>query len=515
MKRIVLVIERVFFLMVFSVVLSRVCVVTAADPTVVSIYPVNQTVSAGDVLSVTIMCSPQQVVKAFELKVSFDPSLLQATNVTEGDIFDGFTTFFYAGVINNSAGTIMNIYDLIVGEGNVTETGSLVLITFTAKSYNGTSAVNLYDVLMTNETDYIEVNVFSGGVTVIEGSDPPDIPPPSEPPVTPPGSDNIRPSPPLKPVGETNVTVGTLSSYRSAASDPDGDVVRLRFDWGDGVLSNWTDFVASNTPVFASHAWGDVSNYSIRVIAQDTDGLNSSWSESLTVRISLDEAEGSLPVGMFNVPANASSNQTLVFDTSGLYDPDGEIVLYQWDFGDGITGFGENPMHTYETPGTYTVTLTVIDDTGLMVTMSKVVTIVPASESAVPTANEANLFQSNIALIILAAVVLPFLIIFMAFRDRIEAAYLRGRIVASRRRLAQLEGSPADINQIIDKLFFEMNQKVPFLTRDSILGAYNEMVRGMVEQNATYRPPGVSIEEIEKLVDRRIQSIIEAKVDKL
>ena len=44
-------------------------------------------------------------------------------------------------------------------------------------------------------------------------------------------------------------------NYTSSTSDPDGDHVRLRFDWGDGTLSNWGAFVSSNTSVAMLHVW--------------------------------------------------------------------------------------------------------------------------------------------------------------------------------------------------------------------------------------------------------------------
>jgi len=49
--------------------------------------------------------------------------------------------------------------------------------------------------------------------------------------------------------------------------------------------------------------------------------------------------------------------------TSFLAHPTGAIPAYQysWDFGDGTTGTGINPVHTYITPGGYGVTLKVLD----------------------------------------------------------------------------------------------------------------------------------------------------------
>jgi hypothetical protein len=72
--------------------------------------------------------------------------------------------------------------------------------------------------------------------------------------------------------------------------------------------------------------------------------------------------------------ANAGPDKNLIikelaeFDGSGSSDSDGMIASYQWDFGDGATGDGWSASHAYLQAGTYTVTLTVIDDQGATVT---------------------------------------------------------------------------------------------------------------------------------------------------
>ena len=53
---------------------------------------------------------------------------------------------------------------------------------------------------------------------------------------------------------------------------------------------------------------------------------------------------------------------TITFDASRSYDPDGSIIEYKWDFGDGLTGTGITYNHTYIANGTYNVKLTVIDN---------------------------------------------------------------------------------------------------------------------------------------------------------
>ncbi|HUT37670.1 MAG TPA: PKD domain-containing protein [Planctomycetota bacterium] len=55
---------------------------------------------------------------------------------------------------------------------------------------------------------------------------------------------------------------------------------------------------------------------------------------------------------------------TVAFDGSASSDADGQIVSYQWAFGDGTTGSGATVQHTYLSGGTYTAVLTVTDNRG-------------------------------------------------------------------------------------------------------------------------------------------------------
>jgi PKD repeat protein len=52
------------------------------------------------------------------------------------------------------------------------------------------------------------------------------------------------------------------------------------------------------------------------------------------------------------------------FNGSGSSDAEGPIAGYAWEFGDGATGSGVQPAHTYAAAGTYTVALTVTDADG-------------------------------------------------------------------------------------------------------------------------------------------------------
>ena len=74
------------------------------------------------------------------------------------------------------------------------------------------------------------------------------------------------------------------------------------------------------------------------------------------------------PVAAFTLTPNTPvAGQPIAFDASGSSDPDGTIVKYSWEFGDGTPlATGATVTHTFTAPGTYTVTLWVTDDAGLV-----------------------------------------------------------------------------------------------------------------------------------------------------
>ena len=63
------------------------------------------------------------------------------------------------------------------------------------------------------------------------------------------------------------------------------------------------------------------------------------------------------------------------FDASGSTDGDGTVASYAWDFGDGQTGTGATPSHSYGAAGQYTVKLTVTDDDGATDEVTHTVTV--------------------------------------------------------------------------------------------------------------------------------------------
>jgi PKD repeat protein len=100
--------------------------------------------------------------------------------------------------------------------------------------------------------------------------------------------------------------------------------------------------------------------------------------------ITCEEVE--LPVANFTYfPENPVTGEEITFDASSSYDPDGTIVKYEWDFGDGIIveGSGKPDKVSHRFRGAmgnskdYTVKLTVEADKGATASDTASITVYP------------------------------------------------------------------------------------------------------------------------------------------
>jgi len=147
-----------------------------------------------------------------------------------------------------------------------------------------------------------------------------------------------------------NVYVDETISFDAAESyDPDGTIVAYSWDFGDG---------GTATGIIVSHAYADNGVYIVTLAVTDNDGATAS---AHAIKIVMNRQ----PVASFTETAETvNTDETISFDASGSSDPDGSIVDYSWDFGDGSEGTGVSVQHAYSQDGIYTVTLTVTDDDG-------------------------------------------------------------------------------------------------------------------------------------------------------
>ena len=152
----------------------------------------------------------------------------------------------------------------------------------------------------------------------------------------------------------------------STSTDIDGTITTYAWTYGDGT---------TGTGATSLHTYPVAGSYPVTLTVTDNDGAPNTASGSVTV---------SDPPP--NVPPTASfTSSTLLHDatlTSTSTDSDGTIASSVWDFGDCTGGRGPSAQHTYATPGTYSVTLTVTDNSGVPSSVTQPVTITNATPSA-------------------------------------------------------------------------------------------------------------------------------------
>ncbi len=137
------------------------------------------------------------------------------------------------------------------------------------------------------------------------------------------------PNTPSAPSGPTSGYSGKSYSFAASATDPDGDSVTYKFNWGDGSTSNW----GSGTQ---SHSWNKAGNFCVKVQAEDSHGSTSNWSGCRYISVTKRNQNNppntpSAPSG----PTSGYSGKSYSFAASAT-DPDGDSVTYRFDWGDGL-----------------------------------------------------------------------------------------------------------------------------------------------------------------------------------
>jgi PKD repeat protein len=151
----------------------------------------------------------------------------------------------------------------------------------------------------------------------------------------------------------TSVEVGSYISFDGSDSlDSDGIVVEYIWDFGDGI---------KDSGLYESHFYSTDGTYNVTLTVIDNEGE----SDVDSIEISVTPHQNDSPNAALNVNAmSVEIGQYVCFNASESNDPDGTIIEYTWDFGDGTKDSGMYSIYFYSSAGTYSVTLTVIDDEG-------------------------------------------------------------------------------------------------------------------------------------------------------
>ncbi|GAX59706.1 hypothetical protein SCALIN_C04_0194 [Candidatus Scalindua japonica] len=176
-----------------------------------------------------------------------------------------------------------------------------------------------------------------------------------------------------------------VSFNGSHSIDEDDDSLNYRWDFGDGT----SDMGANVT-----HVYQNKGNYMATLYVDDGSGSECS-SSSDTVRVSLNKA----PVAVAGRDVAVCQGDEVVFDGSGSTGEPGEVLEYEWDFGDGTTANGVSTTHVYAQGGTYKAMLTVDDmqNTSCSTNIEKVFVTVNSSPTAALIADNLAITGDEIA----------------------------------------------------------------------------------------------------------------------
>ena len=134
----------------------------------------------------------------------------------------------------------------------------------------------------------------------------------------------------------------------SASSDPDGGLLRYRWDFGD---DSGADLVNP------TKTYDEGAVYPVTLTVQDESGFpNDRHTDRIVVKV--DES----PIAEAGPDQEVCAGAEVNFDGSASRDFDGVVNRFSWNFGDGATGGGDRPVHVYSLPGNYRALLTIEGD---------------------------------------------------------------------------------------------------------------------------------------------------------
>jgi len=129
-----------------------------------------------------------------------------------------------------------------------------------------------------------------------------------------------------------------VSFDASASNDPAGSITSYAWDFGDG---------NSGTGKITAHTYQNYGTFAAKLTVTDNDNQTASISKNIKA--------DAPPTASFVYNANPGRLPVKVnYDASASSDPDGRIVSYSWDLGDGGHGAGKIVSHSYAKEGTYT-----------------------------------------------------------------------------------------------------------------------------------------------------------------
>ena len=212
-------------------------------------------------------------------------------------------------------------------------------------------------------------------------------------------------------VGYVNETLIFSAHY---SINLDGTIVGYRWDFeNDGEFD--TDWLQDKLIACVYYISGE---YIVKLEVKDDDGATDT--DLFTITIKMIEPTKQIPIIKINNTHLIDVNQTIYFNTSGTYDPDGQIISYEWDFGDYNKSNEKDPVHTYSEPGNYIIILTVTDNDNLSTSYITTVVVRDTTLGTSEKTKEEKYYPLILWIIFAIGIILILLIISKQRRNEID-----------------------------------------------------------------------------------------------
>jgi Cohesin domain. len=126
----------------------------ACAETVIGFSPAHISVEENETFALAITIETDTNVSGAELELSYDPSIVNITSITEGDFFKqgGKNTIFSRGNIDNELGTVTGTYSVIMGDDMLLGPENFATITLVSKDEAGITDIEMKNVIITDST---------------------------------------------------------------------------------------------------------------------------------------------------------------------------------------------------------------------------------------------------------------------------------------------------------------------------------------------------------------------------
>ncbi|MGB6301566.1 MAG: PKD domain-containing protein, partial [Rivularia sp. (in: cyanobacteria)] len=182
--------------------------------------------------------------------------------------------------------------------------------------------------------------------------------------------------------GDTNLEEGAIANFNATASSQGTDTLTYTWDFGDGSTT-----VEGET---VNHQFADNGTYTVTLTVENAGG---STQQTFTVNVDnvspvVEALDNQITLQGTTVNFDGSFTDPGILDTHTI----------EWDFGDSFVATGIlEPTHTYATPGTYNVTLTITDSDGASTKDTLIVTVNNAAPTITELTGNTNINEGDTA----------------------------------------------------------------------------------------------------------------------